>query len=62
METNRSPILNELLDLAIEAERIERSTIGEMQADLTSRILFLADFRIYMSSLRLRILEQLKNE
>ena len=62
MEHEKQETIEDLLDLAIEVERIEQRMVTEMKEDMWARVIFLADFRIYMSSLRLRILEQLKNE
>ena len=62
MEHEKQETIEELLDLAIEVERIEQRMATEMKEDMWSRVIFLADFRRFVSSLRLRILEQLKNE
>lgn len=62
METKTEETMEDLLDLAIEVERIEQKMAMEMKEDLWSRVIFLADFREYVSRLREKILLKIKGD
>ena len=60
MEHEKQETIEDLLDLAIEVDRIEQRMATEMKEDMWSRVIFLADFRDFVSGLRQKILLKIK--
>ena len=62
MGHEKQETIEELLDLAIEVERIEQRMVTEMKEDMWARVIFLADFRDFVSGLRQKILLKIKGD